>query len=682
MTDQKTPRGPDGGPNGIEPISIIEEMQRSYLDYAMSVIVSRALPDVRDGLKPVHRRILYASHESGYHWNRKYVKSARPVADVMGKYHPHGDASIYDALVRMAQDWSLRVPLIDGQGNFGSIDGDPPAAMRYTESRLTKVAHELLEDIDKETVDFQDTYDASGSEPKVLPARFPNLLVNGSGGIAVGMATNIPPHNLGEVCNGAIALIDNPAIDLPALMEIVPGPDFPTGGIVLGRSGIYSAYSTGRGSIVMRGRVNIEARGNDRESIVITEIPYQVNKASMIEKMAELVRDKRIEGISDIRDESDRQGYRVVVELKRDAVADVILNQLYRFTPLQTSFGANMVALNGGKPEVMTLIDMLKAFVSFREEVISRRTKYLLRKARERAHVLVGLAIAVANIDEVIKLIRTAPDPQTAREQLMERRWPSGDVESLILLIDDPRHRINEDGTYNLSEEQARAILELRLQRLTALGRDEIADELNTIGAEIIDYLDILSSRARIQQIVKDELIAVRDEFGTPRRTELSDGGADMEDEDLIQREDMVVTVSHSGYIKRVPLSLYRAQRRGGKGRSGMSTKDEDFVTRLFVANTHTPVLFFSSRGIVYKEKVWRLPIGNPQSRGKALINMLPLEQGERITTIMPLPEDEASWGELDVMFATTRGTVRRNKLSDFVQVNRNGKIAMKLEEE
>jgi len=682
LTDQKTPRGPDGGPTGIEPISIIEEMQRSYLDYAMSVIVSRALPDVRDGLKPVHRRILYASHESGYHWNRKYVKSARPVADVMGKYHPHGDASIYDALVRMAQDWSLRVPLIDGQGNFGSIDGDPPAAMRYTESRLTKVAHELLEDIDKETVDFQDTYDASGSEPKVLPARFPNLLVNGSGGIAVGMATNIPPHNLSEVCNGAIAIIDNPAIDLTALMEIVPGPDFPTGGIVLGRSGIYNAYSTGRGSIVMRGRVNIEQRGNDRESIVVTEIPYQVNKASMIEKMAELVRDKRIEGISDIRDESDRQGYRVVIELKRDAVADVVLNQLYRFTPLQTSFGANMVALNGGKPEVLTLIDMLKAFVGFREEVVSRRTKYLLRKARERAHVLVGLAIAVANIDEVIKLIRTAPDPQTAREQLMERRWPSHDVAPLIKLIDDPRHRINEDGTYNLSEEQARAILELRLQRLTALGRDEIADELNKIGAEIVDFLDILSSRARIQQIVKDELIAVRDEFGTPRRTELTDGGSDMEDEDLIQREDMVVTVSHSGYIKRVPLSLYRAQRRGGKGRSGMSTKEEDFVTRLFVANTHTPVLFFSSRGIVYKEKVWRLPIGNPQSRGKALINMLPLEQGERITTIMPLPEDETSWGELDVMFATTRGTVRRNKLSDFVQVNRNGKIAMKLEEE
>jgi len=681
LTDQKPPRGADGGPTGIEPISIVEEMQRSYLDYAMSVIVSRALPDVRDGLKPVHRRILYAAHESGYHWNRKYVKSARPVADVMGKYHPHGDASIYDALVRMAQDWSLRVPLIDGQGNFGSIDGDPPAAMRYTESRLTKVAHELLDDIDMDTVDFQETYDASGREPKVLPARFPNLLVNGSGGIAVGMATNIPPHNLTEVVNACIALIDNPAIELPELMQIIPGPDFPTGGIILGTVGIESAYATGRGSILMRGRVNIEQRANDRESIIITEVPYQVNKATMIEKMAELVREKRIEGISDIRDESDRQGYRVVIELKRDAVADVILNQLYRFTPLQTSFGANIVALNGGKPEVLTLLDMLRAFVSFREDVISRRTKFLLRKARDRAHVLVGLAIAVANIDEVIKLIRQAPDPQTAREQLMTRRWPAADVESLILLIDDPRHRINEDGTYNLSEEQARAILELRLARLTALGRDEIADELNTIGAEISDYLDILSSRVRIQTIVKDELAAVRDEFGTPRRTELSSAGSDMDDEDLIQREDMVVTVTHAGYIKRVPLSVYRAQNRGGKGRSGMTTKDEDFVSRLFVANTHTPILFFSSRGIVYKEKVWRLPIGTPQSRGKALINLLPIETGDRITAILPLP-DEAEWGGRDVMFATTRGTVRRNKLSDFVQVNRNGKIAMKLEEE
>jgi DNA gyrase subunit A len=682
LTDQTTPSGSGDHPDAIEPVSIIEEMQRSYLDYAMSVIVSRALPDVRDGLKPVHRRILYASHESGYHWNRKYVKSARPVADVMGKYHPHGDASIYDALVRMAQDWSMRAPLIDGQGNFGSIDGDPPAAMRYTESRLAKVAHELLEDIDKETVDWQDTYDGSAREPKVLPAGFPNLLVNGSGGIAVGMATNIPPHNLGEVIDGCVALIDNPAMQLSELMEIIPGPDFPTGGIVLGRTGIHSAYSTGRGSIMMRAKVSIEQIRGDREAIIVTEIPYQVNKAGMIEKMAELVRDKRIEGISDIRDESDRQGYRVVIELRRDSMADVVLNQLYRYTPLQTSFGANMVALNGGKPEVMTLIDMLKAFNAFREEVVTRRTKFLLRKARERAHVLVGLAIAVANIDEVIKLIRHAPDPQAARDQLMERRWPAQDVEALIQLIDDPRHRINEDGTYFLSEEQARAILDLRLQRLTALGRDEISDELNKIGAEIADYLDILSSRARVQQIVKDELIKVRDEFATPRRTELVEGGADMEDEDLIQREDMVVTVTHEGYIKRVPLSIYRAQARGGKGRSGMSTKDEDFVTRLFVANTHTPILFFSSRGIVYKEKVWRLPVGTPQSRGKFLRNMLPLQENERITSIMPLPEDEESWGGLDVMFATTRGTVRRNKLSDFVQVNRNGKIAMKLDDE
>ncbi|MAY62927.1 MAG: DNA gyrase subunit A [Rhizobiales bacterium] len=666
---------------GVEPVSIIEEMQRSYLDYAMSVIVSRALPDVRDGLKPVHRRILYASHESGYHWNRKYVKSARPVSDVMGKYHPHGDQSIYDAMVRMAQHWSMGAMLIDGQGNFGSIDGDPPAAMRYTEARLAKLAHEMLEDIDKDTVDFQETYDNSGSEPKVLPARFPNMLVNGGGGIAVGMATNIPTHNLVEVCDATIAIMDNPSIDLLELMQIIPGPDFPTGGIILGRAGIRSAFETGRGSVVIRGKVHVEPMRGDREAIIITEVPYQVNKSAMIEKMAELVRDKRIEGISDLRDESDRQGYRVVIELKRDAVADVIINQLYRYTPLQTSFGVNMVALNGGKPELMNLIDVLKAFISFREDVVTRRTKFLLRKARERAHVLVGLAIAVANIDEVIHLIRHAPDPQTAREQLMTRRWPAKDVEPLIQLIDDPRHRINEDGTYNLSEEQARAILELRLSRLTALGRDEIADELNTIGEEIKDYLDILGSRIRVQQIIKDELTAVRDEFGVPRRTEITEGGPDMEDEDLIAREDMVVTVSHAGYIKRVPLATYRAQRRGGKGRSGMATRDEDFVTRLFVANTHTPVLFFSSRGIVYKEKVWRLPIGTPQSRGKALINMLPLQQGERITSIMPLPEDEESWADLDVMFATTRGTVRRNKLSDFIQVNRNGKIAMKLDE-
>ncbi|MBA8881328.1 DNA gyrase subunit A [Phyllobacterium myrsinacearum] len=686
MSELTPPSGPEddkpGGNFGIEPISIIEEMQSSYLSYAMSVIVSRALPDVRDGLKPVHRRILHAMNEMGLSWNRSYRKSAGVVGEVMGKFHPHGDASIYDALVRMAQDWSLRDPLVDGQGNFGSIDGDSPAAMRYTECRLEKVTESLLEDIDKETVDFQDNYDGREQEPVVLPARFPNLLVNGSGGIAVGMATNVPPHNLAEVINGCIALIDNPLIDLPELMEIIPGPDFPTGGIVLGRSGIHSAYSTGRGSILMRGKVAIEAMRNDREAIIITEVPYQVNKATMIEKMADLVREKRIEGISDIRDESDRDGYRVVVELKRDAVADVIINQLYRFTPLQSSFGANMVALNGGKPGLLNLMDILRAFVAFREEVVSRRTKFLLRKARDRAHVLVGLAIAVANIDEIIALIRRAPDPATARDQLMERRWPANDVAPLITLIADPRHTLNDDNTYNLSEEQARAILDLRLQRLTALGRDEIADELNKIGVEIKDYLEILASRLRIMTIVKDELAAIRDEFGTPRRTELTDGGADMDDEDLIAREDMVVTVSHAGYIKRVPLTTYRAQRRGGKGRSGVTMKDEDFVTRLFVANTHTPMLFFSSRGIVYKEKVWRLPIGTPQSRGKALINMLPLEQGERITTIMPLPEDEASWTNLDVMFATTRGTVRRNKLSDFVQVNRNGKIAMKLEEE
>lgn len=681
MNDQIVP--PDSGnPNGIEPVNIIEEMQRSYLDYAMSVIVSRALPDVRDGMKPVHRRILYAMNMMGLSYNKPYRKSAGVVGEVMGKFHPHGDASIYDALVRMAQDFSLRVPLVDGQGNFGSIDGDPPAAMRYTECRLEKVSDSLLFDIDKETVDFQDNYDGREQEPIVLPARFPNLLVNGSGGIAVGMATNIPPHNLGEVIDGCVALIDNPAITLDEMIKIIPGPDFPTGGIILGRSGIRSAYETGRGSLIMRAKVDIEDIRNDRQAIIVTEIPYQVNKATMVEKIAELVRDKRIEGISDLRDESDREGYRVVVELKRDAVADVVLNQLYRYTPLQTSFGCNMVALNGGKPEQMTLLDMLKAFVLFREEVVTRRTKFLLRKARERAHVLVGLAIAVANIDEVIQLIRNAPDPQTARDQLMTRRWPAADVRHLIELIDDPRHIIHEDNTYNLSEEQARAILDLRLQRLTALGRDEIADELNKIGAEITDYLDILGSRQRVMTIVKEELMAVRNEFATPRLTTFGSGGAEMDDEDLIAREEMVVTVSHSGYIKRVPLNTYRAQRRGGKGRSGMATKDEDFVTRLFVANTHAPVLFFSSRGIVYKEKVWRLPVGTPQSRGKALINLLPLQQGERITTIMPLPEDEESWSALDVMFATTRGTVRRNKLSDFVQVNRNGKIAMKLDDE
>jgi DNA gyrase subunit A len=684
LSDNDTPPTGDSepaAPSDVRPISITDEMRRSYLDYAMSVIVSRALPDVRDGLKPVHRRILYAMQESGYDWNKAYKKSSRIVGDVMGKYHPHGDQAIYDALVRMAQDFSLRLPLIDGQGNFGSIDGDPPAAMRYTEVRLAKVAHSLLEDIDKETVDFQPNYDNSESEPTVLPARFPNLLVNGAGGIAVGMATNIPPHNLGEIIDASIAFMEDPAIEIERLMEIVPGPDFPTGAIILGRGGIRQAYTTGRGSIIMRGRVHTETVRREREALIVTEIPYQVNKASMIEKIAELVRDKRVEGISDIRDESDREGMRVVIELKRDAMADVVLNQLYRYSQLQSSFGANMVALNGGKPEQMTLIDMIRAFIAFREEVVGRRTKFLLSKARDRAHVLVGLAIAVANIDEVIHLIRTAPDPATAREALMARDWPAKDMGPLIALIADPRHRLAEDGTYRLSEEQARAILDLRLQRLTALGRDEIAAELTKLGEAIADYLDILRSRARIQAIVREELVAVKDEFDTPRRTEIAEAESDFEDEDLIQREDMVVTVSHVGYIKRVPLSTYRAQRRGGKGRAGMSMKEEDFVTRLFVSSTHTPVLFFSSRGMVYKMKVWRLPIAAPQARGKALINLLPLVEGERITSIMPLPEDEESWAGLDVMFATNRGTVRRNKLSDFVQVNRNGKIAMKLDE-
>jgi DNA gyrase subunit A len=681
LTDPDQPKSGDPHAPDIRPVSITDEMKRSYLDYAMSVIVARALPDARDGLKPVHRRILYSMNENGHLPDKKYVKSARIVGDVMGKYHPHGDQAIYDSLVRMAQDFSMRLPLIDGQGNFGSVDGDPPAAMRYTESRLAKPAMALLEDIDRDTVDFQPNYDGNEREPVVLPARFPNLLVNGAGGIAVGMATNIPPHNLGEVVDACIALIDNPALGIDDLNGIVPGPDFPTGGIILGRQGIRAAYHLGRGSVVMRGKVAIETLRKDREGIIITEIPYQVNKATMVERIAELVRDKKIEGISDLRDESDRDGYRVVVELKRDAVPDVVLNQLYRFTPLQSTFGANMVALDNGRPQVMNLKDLLTVFIAFREQVVSRRTKFLLNKARDRAHILVGLAIAVANIDEVIRVIRTSPDPATARDALMSRDWPARDVEVMMSLIDDPRHRITPEGTARLSLEQAKAILDLRLQRLTALGRDEIKEELDKLAAEIADYLDILRSRARIQSIVKAELTAVRNEFATPRRTQIIDQEGEVEDEDLIQREDMVVTVSHLGYVKRVPLSTYRAQKRGGKGRAGMQTRDEDFVARLFVASTHTPVLFFSSHGQVYKEKVWRLPMAAPQARGKALINILPLEQGERITTIMPLPEDESSWGNLDVMFATTGGNVRRNKLSDFVDVRRSGIIAMKLEE-
>jgi DNA gyrase subunit A len=671
----------DGGPSDIRPVSITEEMKRSYLDYAMSVIVARALPDARDGLKPVHRRILYSMHENGYEWNRPYRKSARVVGDVIGKYHPHGDQAVYDALVRMAQDFSMRLPLIDGQGNFGSVDGDAPAAMRYTEVRLQKVAQALVEDLDKDTVNFQENYDNSEREPVVMPAKFPNLLVNGAGGIAVGMATNIPPHNLGEVIDAAIALIDNPGLSIDELISIVPGPDFPTGGIILGRQGIRAAYHLGRGSIVVRGKIEFETLRGEREAIIISEIPYQVNKANMVERIGELVREKKIEGIAALRDESDRDGYRVVIELRRDAMPDVVLNQLYRFTALQSSFGANMVALDGGRPQVMNLKDLLTSFINFREEVISRRTKFLLNKARDRAHVLVGLAIAVANIDEVIRLIRGSRDANEAREQLMARDWPAKDVATMVTLIDDPRHKVSAGGTTRLSEEQAKAILDLRLQRLTALGRDEIKAELDKLAEEIADYLDILRSRARIQTIAKEELTAVKTEFATPRRTVIVDQEGEMEDEDLIQREDMVVTVSHAGYVKRVPLSTYRAQKRGGKGRAGMQTREEDFVTRLFVASTHTPVLFFSSRGQVYKEKVWRLPQAAPQARGKALINILPLEQGENITTIMPLPEDESTWDKLDVMFATTRGTVRRNKLSDFSDVRRSGIIAMKLDD-
>jgi DNA gyrase subunit A len=681
LPDTLDERPAPGGPADIKPVSILDEMKRSYLDYAMSVIVSRALPDVRDGLKPVHRRILYAMRELNFTPDRPYNKSARTVGETMGKYHPHGELAIYDALVRMAQDFSMRAPLIDGQGNFGSVDGDPPAASRYTEARLDRIALALLDDLDKDTVDFKPNYDEKELEPAVLPARFPNLLVNGAGGIAVGMATNIPPHNLGETIDGLLAMMEKPDITLDELMELIPGPDFPTAASILGRGGIRAAYATGRGSIVMRAKVAVEELRKDREALIVSEIPYQVNKATLIERIAELVREKRIEGISDLRDESDRDGMRIVIELRRDAVADVVLNQLWRFTALQSSFGANMIALNGGRPEMLTLTDMLRAFLDFREDVVTRRTKYLLAKARDNAHVQVGLAIAVANIDEVIRLIRTSPDSTAARTALMDRVWPARDMAPLITLIADPRHVLDADGAVRLSEAQARAILELRLARLTALGRDEIAEALNRLAGEIADYLDILSSRARLRGIIRDELTKAKADFATPRRTEILDSDADMEDEDLIQREDMVVLVSHGGYIKRAPLSTYRAQRRGGKGRGAMATREEDFVARLFVASTHQPVLFFSSTGQVYKEKVWRLPLAAPQSRGKALINLLPLEMGERITTIMPLPEDEATWESYDVMFATTRGTVRRNKLSDFAQVNRAGKLAMRLDE-
>ena len=682
MTDKDDKSGvvPPANPGEITLITIEDEMKKSYLDYAMSVIVSRALPDVRDGLKPVHRRILYTMDENGFTPDKAYKKSARVVGDVMGKYHPHGNLAIYDALVRMAQDFSLRLPLIDGQGNFGSVDGDPPAADRYTESRLAKSAIPLLDDLDKDTVEFQFNYSNEFREPTVLPAKYPNLLVNGAGGIAVGMATNMAPHNLDEVIDATIATIDNPAISIDDLIEFMPGPDFPTGGIILGRLGIKSAFHTGRGSVVLRGRVHTEEIRKDREALIVTEIPYQVNKALMIERIAEMVRDKKIEGISDIRDESSRQGMRVVIEIKRDAMADVVLNQLYRFSQLQSTFSVNNIALTGGRPEQLNLKDLLQAFITFREEVVTRRTKFLLNKSRDRAHILVGLAIAVANIDEVIALIRRSKDAGEAREALMGRAWPAKDLGPLIALIADPRHSLGADNNYRLSEDQARAILDLRLQRLTALGIDEITDELQKLAKEILEYLDILRSRLRVMTIIKDELTQIKTDFATPRRTEIIENDGEVDDEDLIAREDMVVTVSHAGYVKRVPLSAYRAQRRGGKGRAGVQMRDEDFVTKLFVANTHTPILFFSSAGMVYRMKVWRLPVGNPQARGKALINLLPLAQDERITTIMPLPEDASAAANLHLMFATRSGGVRRNELGDFESINRSGKIAMKLD--
>ena len=655
-------------------------MRKSYLDYAMSVIVSRALPDVRDGLKPVHRRILYAMMEGNYDWSKPPRKSARIVGDVMGNYHPHGDSSIYEAMVRMAQDFSMRLPLVDGQGNFGSVDGDPAAAMRYTESRLARAAESLLRDIDKNTVEFTANYDETQLEPTVLPAEYPNLLVNGANGIAVGMATNIPPHNPAEVIAACEAYIANPDITTEALTEIVPGPDFPTGGLIMGRHGIREAYATGRGSIIMRAKAEVQTNAKDREAIIIHEIPYQVNKAQLLERIGEMVREKTLEGISDIRDESDRNGMRVVIEIKRDASGDVVLNQLYRHTRLQTSFPVNLLAMNGGRPQQMGLKDVIVAFCAFRKEVVVRRTTFLLAKARDRAHILAGLMVALASIDTIIELIKKAPDTETARNALCETNWPAAEVADFISLIDDPGHEV-VDGHYRLSETQARAILELRLQRLTGMEREKLSDETRELADKIADYLDILGSDTRVSRVVLDELAATRERLANPRRTEITDQLGDQDDEDLIQQEDMVVTVSHRGYIKRVPLSVYRAQRRGGKGRAGMKTRDEDFVTRLFVTNTHTPILFFTSRGMVYQLKCYKLPEAAPQSLGKAMVNILPIEPEETINTVMPMPEDETSWADLNVMFATASGNVRRNNLSDFTNIKRNGKIAMKLQD-
>ena len=663
------------------PITIEDELRRSYLDYAMSVIVSRALPDVRDGLKPVHRRILFSMNDLGMSPDRPYSKSARVVGDVLARLHPHGDQSVYDALVRMAQPFSMGLLLVDGQGNFGSVDGDPPAQMRYTECRMTRAASALLADLDLDPVDFKDNYDGKEKEPVVLPARIPNLLVNGASGIAVGMATNIPPHNLGEITDAALALIDRPDIPLDDLLDMVPGPDFPTGGEIMGRSGARTALMTGRGSVVMRGVATIEQVRKEREAIIITAIPYQVNKAVLVERIAELVRDKRVEGIADLRDESDRQGMRVVVELKRDASADVVLNQLFRFTQLQSSFGVNMLALNRGRPELMGLREMLQAFVDFREEVVFRRTRHELTRSRDRGHVLVGLAIAVANIDEFIRIIRSSKDPTEARERLVSRDWPAGDMLPLVELIADPRTLVVGGDRIRLTEDQARAILALTLSRLTGLGRDEIFEEAGELTGGISHLLGILESRELLMGIVRDELLEIKTNFAIPRRTQIVDGGGDLEDEDLIAREDMVITVTHGGYVKRTPLVTYRTQHRGGRGRSGMATKAEDAVTRVISASTHAPMLFFSSGGKVYRLKVWRLPVGAPTARGKAFVNLFPIEPGETMTSIVTLPEDEAEWQGFDVMFATRSGHVRRNRLSDFAQINRNGKIAMKLDE-
>jgi DNA gyrase subunit A len=663
----------------ISTISIVDEMKTSYLDYAMSVIVARALPDVRDGLKPVHRRILYSAAESGFVAGKPYRKSARIVGDVMGKYHPHGDSAIYDALARMAQDWSMRVPLIDGQGNFGSMDPDPPAAMRYTEARLAKVANSLLGDLDKDTVDFTPNYDASEREPQVLPAQFPNLLVNGAGGIAVGMATNIPPHNLGEVIDACLAFMDNGAITTEELIQIVPGPDFPTGAIILGRAGARSAYEGGRGSIIVRSRHTIEEARGDRRSIVLTEIPYQQGKNALVEKIAEAAKDKRIEGVSDIRDESNREGVRIVIDLKRDATPEVVLNQLWRHTPAQGSFAANMLAIRGGRPELLNLRDIIQAFVQFREQVITRRSKFELNKARDRAHILLGLVIAVTNLDEVVRMIRGSASPAEARAKLIAREWPVAEIAGYLRLVEAVESEAVGD-TYRLSDVQVRAILDLRLHRLTALGRDEIGDELAKLAASIAELLAILADRVKLYEVMRGELRAIRDEFATPRRSEIAAAADGIDDEDLIEREDMVVTVTVQGYIKRTPLDTFRAQARGGKGRSGMATKEEDVVTELFVTSTHTPVLFFSNIGKVYRMKVWRLPEGGPATRGRPMVNLLPLGSGETISTVLPLPEDEAEWGGLHVMFATAKGDVRRNSMDAFANIRTAGKIAMTFE--